>query len=63
MTPTDATPKGELTLLQAEDGRTRIIESSHQLPGDGTLDGANVELLTGNDQGRRCFIPQAGDAA
>lgn len=61
-TPTDDTPKGELILYQTEHGRTRIIESSHQLPGDGTLDGANVELFTGNDQGRRGFIPHAGDA-
>lgn len=34
-----------------------IIENSHQLPGDGTLDGARIELFTGNDQGRRGFIP------
>jgi len=35
-----------------------IIENSQQLPGDGTLDGTNVELFTGNDQGRRGFIPE-----
>ncbi|MDQ3267036.1 MAG: hypothetical protein M3Y59_25845, partial [Myxococcota bacterium] len=40
-----------------------IIENSHQLPGDGELDGVRVELFTGNDQGRRGFIPQAGGAA
>lgn len=40
-----------------------IIENSHQLPGDGTLDGVNINLFTGNDQGRRGFIPQAGGAA
>lgn len=33
-----------------------IIENSQQLPGDGTLDGARVDLFTGNDQGRRGFI-------
>lgn len=37
-----------------------IIENSHRLPGDGTLDDVKVELLTGNDEGRRDFIPQAG---
>jgi hypothetical protein len=40
-----------------------IIENSHRLPGDGALDGVKAELLTGNDQGRRGFIPHAGDAA
>jgi hypothetical protein len=29
-----------------------IIEKSHQLPDDGVLDGATVELFTGNGQGR-----------
>lgn len=38
-----------------------IIENSHQLPGDRTLDGVKVELFTGNDQGRRGFIPHARD--
>lgn len=38
-----------------------IIENSHQLPDDGTLDGLRVELFTGNNQGRRGFIPRAGD--
>ena len=39
-----------------------IIENSHQLPGDGALDGVRVELFTGNDQGRRGFIPhEMGD--
>jgi hypothetical protein len=42
------------------DAQVIIIENSHQLPGDGTLDGVKVELFTGNDQGRRGFIPQAG---
>ncbi|MBK6463020.1 MAG: hypothetical protein IPF92_18735 [Myxococcales bacterium] len=45
------------------DAQVIIIENSHQLPGDGTLDGVKVELFTGNDQGRRGFIPQAGGAA
>jgi hypothetical protein len=40
-----------------------IIENSHQLPGDGTLNDVNVVLFTGNDQGRRGFIPQMGSAA
>jgi len=39
-----------------------IIENSHQLPGDGALDGVKVELFTGNEQGRRGFIPHAGGA-
>jgi hypothetical protein len=45
------------------DAQVIIIENSHQLPGDGVLDGVKVELFTGNDEGRRGFIPQAGDAA
>jgi hypothetical protein len=45
------------------DTQVIIIENSHQLPGDGTLDGVKVELFTGNDQGRRGFIPQAEGAA
>lgn len=40
-----------------------IIENSHQLPQDGTLDGVNIELFSGNDQGRRGFIPQPGGVA
>ena len=40
-----------------------IIENSHQLPGDGTLSDVNVVLFTGNDQGRRGFIPQAAGVA
>jgi hypothetical protein len=36
-----------------------IIENSDQLPGDGTLSDVNVVLFTGNDQGRRGFIPRA----
>jgi hypothetical protein len=35
-----------------------IIENSHQLPVDGILDGIKIELFTGNDQGRRGFIPE-----
>lgn len=37
-----------------------IIENKRQLPGDGSLGGVNVVLFTGNEQGRRGFIPQAG---
>ncbi|MBN8455303.1 AAA family ATPase [Accumulibacter sp.] len=37
-----------------------IIENSKQLPTDGTIRDVNVVLFTGNDQGRRGFIPQAG---
>jgi len=37
-----------------------IIENSRQLPSDGALDSVRVELFTGNDQGRRGFIPRAG---
>ncbi len=40
-----------------------IIENSKQLPGDDTIDDANVVLFTGNDQGRRGFIPQPTGAA
>ncbi|QNM96717.1 AAA family ATPase [Chitinimonas koreensis] len=39
------------------DAQVIIIENSHQLPGDGTLDGVRVELFTGNEQGRMGFIP------
>ncbi len=35
-----------------------IIENSHQLPSDETLDGAKVELFTGNEQGRKGFVPR-----
>lgn len=35
-----------------------IIENRRQLPADGALDGVRVELFTGNDQGRRGFIPR-----
>lgn len=35
-----------------------IIENSQQLPGDGALEGMRVEIFTGNDQGRRGFIPR-----
>lgn len=45
------------------DAQVIIIENSHQLPGDGTLDGVKVELFTGNFQGRRGFIPPTGGAA
>jgi hypothetical protein len=44
------------------EAQTIIIENSHQLPVDGTLAGANVVLFTGNEQGRRGFIPQVGAA-
>jgi len=40
-----------------------IIENSKQLPGDDTIDDANVVLFTGNYQGRRAFIPQPTGAA
>lgn len=39
------------------DAQVIIIENSHQLPEDGVLDGVNIELFTGNDQGRMGFIP------
>lgn len=35
-----------------------IIENRRQLPADGAFDGVTVELFTGNDQGRRGFIPR-----
>jgi predicted DNA-binding transcriptional regulator AlpA len=38
-------------------------DNSHQLPGDGTLSDVNVVLFTGNDQGRRGFIPQPAGVA
>lgn len=40
-----------------------IIENSKQLPGDDTIDGVNAVLFTGNDQGRRGFIPQSAGVA
>lgn len=45
------------------DAQVIIIENSHQLPEDGTLDGVKIEIFTGNDQGRRGFIPPAQGAA
>ena len=39
-----------------------IIENKRQLPGDGSLEDVNVELFTGNEQGRRGFIPHGGGA-
>jgi hypothetical protein len=50
-------------LMEQHVDEASIIENSHQLPGDGALDGVKVELFTGNDQGRHGFIPHAGDAA
>ncbi|GMT99612.1 hypothetical protein KH5H1_37320 [Corallococcus caeni] len=44
------------------DAQVIIIENSKQLPNDGTIGGVNLVLFTGNDQGRRGFIPQAGTA-
>jgi hypothetical protein len=35
-----------------------IIENSKQLPTGGAIAEANVVLFTGNDQGRRGFIPE-----
>lgn len=46
-----------------KDAQVIIIENSHQLPGDGTLDGATLERFTGNDQGRRGFIPKSDGAS
>ena len=40
-----------------------IIENSKQLPGDTALGDVNVVLFTGNDQGRRGFIPQPASVA
>jgi len=40
-----------------------IIENKRQLPGDGSLEDVNVVLFTGNEQGRRGFIPQVGHDA
>ena len=40
-----------------------IIENSKQLPGDESIDGVNAVLFTGNDQGRRGFIPQSAGTA
>lgn len=34
-----------------------IIENSKQLPGDDFIEGVNLVLFTGNEQGRRGFIP------
>lgn len=40
-----------------------IIENSKQLPSDGAIGDVNVILFTGNELGRRGFIPQMGGAA
>jgi hypothetical protein len=40
-----------------------IIENKRQLPGDSSLEGVNVVLFSGNEQGRRGFIPWAGKDA
>jgi hypothetical protein len=40
-----------------------IIENSKQLPAGDELGDVNVVLFTGNDQGRRGFIPQRADVA
>jgi hypothetical protein len=39
------------------DAQVIIIENSHQVPLDGLLDEVNLVLFTGNEQGRRGFIP------
>lgn len=39
------------------DAQVIIIENSHQLPTDGKLRSVKIELFTGNDQGRKGFIP------
>ncbi len=39
------------------DAQVIIIENSHQLPDNRTLNGVKVELFTGNKQGRMGFIP------
>jgi len=41
------------------DAQVIIIENSDQIPDDETLSEANVMRFTGNDQGRRGFIPGA----
>ena len=45
------------------DAQVIVIENERQLPGDRSLDDVNVVLFTGNDQGRRGFIPQAAGVA
>jgi len=45
------------------DAQVIVIENKRQLPGDGSLDDVNVVLFTGNDQGRRGFIPHAAGVA
>jgi hypothetical protein len=40
-----------------------IIENSKQLPGDDEIGDVNVLLFTGNNQGRRGFIPQPAGVA
>ncbi|MEZ4468045.1 MAG: hypothetical protein R3F43_27330 [bacterium] len=42
------------------DAQVIIIENSRQLPGDGTLDGVNVELFTGNDHEARLHSAVGG---
>ena len=40
------------------DAQVIFLENRRQLPNDG-IPGANVVLFTGNDQGRRGFIPRS----
>lgn len=44
------------------DTQVIIIENTKQLPGSELLGDVNVVLFTGNDQGRRGFIPDAGES-
>jgi len=39
------------------DAQVIVIENARQLPSDGILHGVNVVLFTGNEQGRKGFIP------
>jgi len=45
------------------DAQVIIIENSKQLPNNSAIGDVNVMLFTGNDQGRRGFIPEEGTAA
>ncbi len=45
------------------DAQVIIIENRRQLPSDGAISDVNVVLFTGNDQGRRGFIPSPGGSS
>lgn len=45
------------------DAQVIVIENKRQLQGNGTIDNASIVLFTGNETGRRGFIPEGSSAA